>query len=719
MKGMPGPSIIISATFTADAVEPTLAFWMRELFFDYRIQIAPYNQVFQLLLDPGGALATNYGGINVLLVRFEDWARVEEGMAPDLARLEEDARHFITSLQSAAKSFPAPFLVCICPASPAFEAEPAATEFQNRMEAFLAASVEDLNSVYVVQPREVDEWYPVAQRYDPLGDKLGHIPYTPAYFAALGTALARKIHALRTPPYKAVALDCDDTLWRGICGEDGPQGVILDPPRRALQQFMLAQYGAGMLLCLCSKNNVEDVLDTFRLHREMPLRLDHFVSWRINWSPKPVSLAALAEELELGLDSFIFVDDNAKECREVEASCAEVLCLTLPAREEEIPDFLRHVWAFDRLRVTEEDRTRSEMYAQELERHRAEKQASSLETFLNSLQLEVRIASMSPKDLARVAQLTQRTNQMNFTTVRRSESDIQALLQSGKAECLTVHVSDRFGSYGLAGAIVFRTTSDAILIDTFLLSCRALGRGVEHRMMAALGDIARQRGLRSVEARFVRSQRNRPALLFLESVGLPFQSVRGDALVFRFPADFAAKIKYEPGHGAGAAPRQPTASEPAAPKPHRNGIRYARIASELRDPEKILARVRAENGTPASAGARTAPPRTDLERRLCAIWSEMLGVPPIGIHDNFFDLGGHSLLAVQLLSRLKGELGIELSLEVVYGADFTVAELVKAIELRELEMAGADQYAALLAEVESLSDEEVRELLAKESGETA
>jgi FkbH-like protein len=457
---------------------------------------------------------------------------------------------------------------------------------------------------------------------------------------------------------------------------------------------------------------VEDVLDTFRLHPEMVLRMDHFAAWRINWSPKAANLAALAEELELGLDSFILVDDNPRECREVEASYPQVLTLALPPRDEEIPEFLRHVWAFDRLRVTEEDRTRPAMYAQSLERQRAERQAASLDDFLRNLQLEVRIGPMSPKDLARVAQLTERTNQMNFTTVRRSESDIQALLESGKAECLSVHVSDRFGSYGLAGAMLFRGGVDAMAIDTFLLSCRALGRGVEHRMLAALGGIAQQRGLAAVEARFVRSQRNRPALLFLESVGLAFQSVRGEALLFRFPAEFAARIEYEPSTtlrpAAGAAP-QPSAVS-------RDGIPYARIASELRNVEQILA----ESATEVTGRQTTAPPdppRSDLERQLCRIWSGMLNVEPVGIYDNFFDLGGHSLLAVQLLSRLKEELGIELSLDVVYGADFTVAELAKAIELREIEMAGAERYAALLAEVESLTDEEVRELLAKESGE--
>ncbi|HTQ58216.1 MAG TPA: HAD-IIIC family phosphatase [Bryobacteraceae bacterium] len=696
---MSGPSIFVSATFTADAIEPILAFWMRQLGLDYGVRIGPYHQVFQMLLDPGGDLAANHGGVNVVLVRFEDWAP---------ASLEADVARFADGLRQAAPAGSAPMVVCICPPSPGFDAAR-----HGRLEAQLADQVRGAGGVHLVRPHEIDELYPVAQIHDTTSDKLGHIPYTAAYFTALGTMVARKIHALRTPPFKAIALDCDDTLWRGICGEDGPQGVVVDPPRRALQEFMLAQQAAGMLLCLCSKNNAPDVFDTFRLHPEMLLRLEHFTAWRINWQSKPVNLAALAEELDLGLDSFILVDDNPRECREVEASCPQVLSLALPG-DEDIPAFLRHVWAFDRLRVTEEDRARPALYAQERERHHAEKQAASLEDFLRTLQLEVRIASMSPKDLARVAQLTQRTNQMNFTTVRRSETDIQALLGSGKAECLAVHVSDRFGSYGLVGVMIFRTGADTVALDTFLLSCRALGRGVEHRMLAELGRIARERGLGAVEARFVRSQRNQPALLFLESVGLPYQTVRGDALVFRFPAEAAAGLRYEPSATARAA--APDAAK--VPAMRRDGIPYARIATELRTVEQMAAAC----GTEVQRGAQAAPvvePRSDLERQLCRIWSDMLGVRPIGIHDNFFDLGGHSLLAVQLLSRLKEQLGIELSLEVVYGADFTVAELAKAIELREIEMAGADRYAELLAEVESLSDEEVRELLARESGEAA
>ena len=214
----------------------------------------------------------------------------------------------------------------------------------------------------------------------------------------------------------------------------------------------------------------------------------------------------------------------------------------------------------------------------------------------------------------------------------------------------------------------------------------------------------------------MRSQRNRPALLFLESVGLQFQSVRGEALLFRFPAEFAAGIRYRAvEHAAAAAPA------PRRNKPLPAAMEFLTCGSPTNCATSnrfwsVVGRtsVRADF-SPAILAAD--PPRSDLERQLCRIWSGMLGVEPVGIYDNFFDLGGHSLLAVQLLSRLKEELAIELSLDVVYGADFTVAELAKAIELREIEMAGADRYAALLAEVESLTDEEVRELLAAESGE--
>ncbi|MEN6537056.1 MAG: HAD-IIIC family phosphatase [Bryobacteraceae bacterium] len=702
--------IAIAATFTAETLQDTLEFWTRELKLDLKVRFAPYNQVFQQLLDPTGVFACNRNGVNVVLFRFEDWIRFQEGTPGVAGAIEENLNHLISLVRTAAASFSAPFVVCLCPPSPAFALAAGRAELIANLEKTFISSLRGLGAVHIVTPVELDDLYPVPNYYDPHGDELGHIPYTALFFTALGTMIARRIQAIRRTPHKVVALDCDDTLWNGICGEDGPESVVIDPPRRALQDFMLAQREAGMLLCLCSKNNEEDVAETFRVHPEMPLRLDHFSARRVNWEAKSVNLAALAAELDLGLDSFIFVDDNPQERAEVMADRPEVLTLPLPGEPADIPRFLKHVWAFDHLRITEEDRRRSALYAQRAERALLARQASTLEEFIASLQLEIRIAPMAPAQVPRVSQLTQRTNQMNLTGIRRSESEIRALVESGKAECLTVDVSDRFGGYGLTGVVIFTAGPGALAVDTFLLSCRVLGRGIEHRILSRLGEIASERGLGEVTFPYVATQRNCPALRFIESVDGKFKETSNGQVVFRFPAKYAKDVVYKPA-GPPLATPVPAAAVPVPQAAEQ--VDYGKIALELWDPARIMERIAAEK--PMGGMSVTAEaPRSDLERRLAELWASLLRVPSVGIHDNFFDLGGHSLLVVQLLSRLREEFQVDLSLEIVYGTAFTVAELAKAVELAQIEQAGADQYASILAELEGLSDNEVRALLDKE-----
>ncbi len=675
--------IAISATFTAEAIQPGLAFWAGELGLDYEIRFAGYNQLFQELLDPAGLFGRNHGGFNVALVRLQDWAE---------AGVEEPVRRLLDAVHAAAGAFSAPLILAICPSAPLYD----------QVAAALHAGLADLVTVHVLLPGEILALYPVPEVFDPHADQLGHLPYTPLFFAALATAIARRIHAIARPPYKAIALDCDETLWAGICGEDGPHGVVLDAPRRALQEFMAERRREGMLLALCSKNNEEDVLEVFRAHPEMPLAIDSFAALRINWESKGVNLAALAGELGIGLDTFILVDDNPKECTEAQASVPEVLALALPAEPAEIPAFLRHVWAFDRARVTAEDARRAQMYAQRAERARAERLAPSLQEFLESLRLEIAIAPMELAQLPRVAQLTQRTNQMNVSGIRRTEAELHGL------DCWTVSVQDRFGDYGLTGVMIVRENRDELVADTFLLSCRALGRGVEHRMVAKLGEIARERGLARVEIPFVEARRNRPARLFLESIA------HREGAAFRLTAAAAAAVRYRV-NGAGKMAASAVESEdvPASRQQALTRIDYARIATELRDPARVLEQIRASARPAARVRPITSPPRTPLESELAELWAGLLNLPAVGVDENFFELGGHSLLAVQLLSRVRQIHGVELSLEVVYSGEFTVAELAKAVELKEIEQAGGD-YQELLRELEGLSDEEVKSLLAEE-----
>jgi FkbH-like protein len=497
------------------------------------------------------------------------------------------------------------------------------------------------------------------------------------------------------PPYKAVVLDCDNTLWRGICGEDGPTGVVLDPARRAMHEFLLEQREAGMLLTMASKNNESDVLETFASNPDFPLQLRHFTSWRLNWESKADNLVALSNELGLGLDSFVFIDDNPKECAEVEDGLPDVLTLALPEPIQETPAMLRHVWAFDHPVITEEDRNRNAYYERQGQFGREARRAASLEHFLAGLNLQVRIMPLAADKVARAAQLTQRTNQFNTTSIRRTEADFLTLAD----HTLTVEVSDRFGDYGLTGLVISRPVAGGLEIDSLMLSCRVLGRGVEHRVLSHLGkltdgDLFIPLGITS---------RNQPARQFLESVAPPVSRTEM-GMLFRLPAPSVRELEWKP---SGTAPPA-TRPQPSPTAARRHFMGYARIARSLSSVDQIRAVMRA------------AQPRTDrqyasdTERRLAAIWSELLQKPSIAPQDNFFDLGGHSLVAVLLIMRVREVFGVELPIDDVYSGDLTIARLAARIDVHRLSRADPGDYAALVAEIESLTDEEVRELLEKE-----
>ncbi|HEY1270473.1 MAG TPA: HAD-IIIC family phosphatase [Terriglobales bacterium] len=528
-------TIAIAATFTADPLADSLTFWMRELGVPSRIEFAPYNQVFQELLSPSSVLANNSYGLNVILLRLEDW--LKSAGQDSQANLERTLEDFVTGLSIAASRSAAPYLVCLCPSSKAVLKDEA-SKFA-RLEETLQERVAKHHGIYVVSSSELMTLYPVAEYDDAYASQLGHVPYTTEFFNGLGTMIARRLYRIQNPPHKVIALDCDQTLWNGICGEDGPAGVTIDGPRKALQEFIIRQHHEGMLICLCSKNNEEDVMNVLEQNPGMMLRREHIVASRINWASKSENLASLARELNVGLETLIFIDDSALECAEVEARCPEVLTLQLPEDLAELPHFLSHVWAFDRLKVTNEDARRSTLYRENMQRERLRTESLSLENFLAGLNLDVRISSMQGQDLARVSQLTQRTNQFNCTTIRRTEGELERVLQPGKMECLVVRLADRFGDYGLVGAIIFWVHADTLSVDTMLLSCRALGRRVEHHMLARLGEIAEERGVAVIDVPFHPTPKNKPALDFLESLGHSFKQGTNGGYVYRFPVTHA------------------------------------------------------------------------------------------------------------------------------------------------------------------------------------
>ncbi len=712
-------TIAVAATFVPDLVKPSLDFWMKELRIPSRVEFAPYNQVFQQLLDPASLLCTNRNGINVILIRFADLYRNSQKDADAsslLALAESRIDELAAALKSAAAKSSVPYLLYTCPEEPHGSAlcNGAAEKLQLR----LRAAANNLPNLYFVEAAEILALYPVPVLYDPCTDALGHIPYSPAFFTALGTMIARKLRALRDGPCKVIALDCDQTLWRGICGEDGVEGVEIDPARQALQEFLIAQRDQGTILCLVSKNEEQDVLEVFQRHPGMRLKLDHITARQINWNPKSENLKSLSQQLGLGLDSFAFIDDNPVECAEVEAACPGVLTLQLPDNSEDILKLAKHLWAFDKLRVTEEDKRRSELYQQGLQREKLRSEAVTLSDFISSLELECLIGEMKSEQIGRVAQLTQRTNQFNTTTLRRSESDILRFCEEANRACFVVEARDRFGDYGLVGAMFAEEERGLLRVDSFLLSCRSLGRGIEHQMLLYLGKRGLDRGLENIQISILPTPKNKPALAFLQDVAGTIVEESQGRLSFRIAASGACACKYSPSRTSLASvpavvPGQATPTFRCLDS--KTGMR---IAIQLCTVEQIDRAIDRQQLQPVSEQKLYAGPSSPIEETLVEIWSEILRLDRVGIHDNFIELGGHSLLGTVLVSRIKAALGLELPLNVIFEKP-TIAQMAAAIEQEAISRMDAQDMDAAMRELEAMSDEEASLLLRREDGLTA
>jgi FkbH-like protein len=703
-------SIHVAATFTADALEVPLRFWMEELRLPARIEFTPYGQLFPQLLTFDGTATQSGNEIVIFLLRLEDWGGASpsgSGSSFEL-EIERNVSDFLHYLRAASDRTPGSFIVFLCPPSRHASADSQTNAYIARMEAFLAAETSKIVAVHVLRHDDMAKLYPVAGGHDEYTDKLAHVPYTPVFFTALGTLIARKLHALKKVPYKVIAIDCDNTLWNGTCGEDGPLGVQIDSARRALQEFMRKQQDAGMILCLCSKNNEEDVQAVFDSHPEMLLRRDQFLVARINWRPKSENLKSVAQELSLGLDSFILLDDDPVECGEVRANCPEVLTIQLPSDTDAIPQFLDHLWAFDHGKVTAEDKQRTELYRESFRRDSVRKQTPSFAQFLADLQLTIEIAPLAPEFLERAADLTHRTNQLNLSTIRRSEGELRQAQHDGK-EVLVVHVRDRFGDYGLVGVILFQGLSRVIVVDTFLLSCRAMSRGVEQRMLAHLGSIALERNADHVDLPFQPTARNKPAADFLDSLVGAIKEACDGGWRYRVAAAAAANCRLDPNEVRFAAEETPApVAARASIQPRNENDLLLHIATELNDANAIHAVISSYGGGRPDLAEAFVAPGTEMEKQIAGFWTDLLGFEQIGINDDFFDLGGHSLLAMQVLSRIRASFNVELSPRLLVTEKFTVAALSKAILMEQIRGADMSAVEDILEKLDALSVDEFR-----------
>ena len=337
--------------------------------------------------------------------------------------------------------------------------------------------------------------------YDQRYWHLGKAPYSLFAVEQIAAENFKLIRAQRGKNRKCIVLDCDNTLWGGVIGEDGLNGIKLgnEFPGSAFKELqceIVTLYHRGIVLALCSKNNEADVWDVFENHPGMVLKKEHIATSRINWCDKAQNIESIARELNIGLDSLVFVDDSEFEINLVKQILPEVEVIHLPKNKAfSYREIIASCGLFDTLSFTEEDRKRGQMYKAEAERSKLKKNSGqNISQFLQSLEMKVEINMANYDTISRVSQLTQKTNQFNLTTKRYSEAEIEKFTNSSDMSVLYVNLRDRFGDMGIIGVAIVKCFSYNCEIDTFLLSCRALGRGIDSVLLNACITLTKNKG---------------------------------------------------------------------------------------------------------------------------------------------------------------------------------------------------------------------------------
>jgi FkbH-like protein len=517
-----------------------------------RIERKAFAEVWPALLEPPGSY-----GARILVLDAESLFPCDgrPGPAQSAERFAAQAETLVQAVETAAAASSRPLIVSTLPRP----AAPSAGFLDGWHGGGLSRAVDSVNrrlldiasrygQLTLIDSDIAMAGIAPAARSDPKLWYYGRLAFAPSASRALAAAIADAWRALKQGRAKVLALDLDNTLWGGIVGEDGAGKLACGDEfpgnaYKAFQEECLRLKGQGMLLAILSKNDAQ-AIETFAQRADMPLTPDDFVARRIDWQPKPDNIRSIAAELNLGLDSFIFLDDSPHERDAMRCICPEVGVPEMPADPARRPGWLRAMRETWPLALTREDEQRSDFYAAERKSLALRAAASSFEDFLASLDQRVLVAFTDASTVARIAQMHAKTNQFNLTTRRFDEAALLAMIAAPETHAVMhAQVTDKFGDHGIVAAAALRFEADAAHIESLLMSCRVIGRRVEHAFMDEILRFARDRGAAAVHGTYLRTEKNGLVADFYGSAGFRIcaEDERGSAWVWTAPgADMAA-----------------------------------------------------------------------------------------------------------------------------------------------------------------------------------
>jgi FkbH-like protein len=524
--------IALLATFTIDGLKPYLEVEAARRGFAADVYVAPFDSIKQELLDAGRGCVGHRPDVVFIVQRLAD---VCPPLTHDFLALDETQRdghmertiaEMVASLTAFRRHSRATVVVgnfarALHPPLGLYEvaAPDSQTEVIHDLNRRLGQASRAIAGVHLLDFDKLCADVGYRNSHDDKMWLLGRAPLSAALLPVLARTQALFIQTIQGPPRKCLVLDLDDTLWGGVVGECGVAGIKLGStyPGNVYREFQLAVLELqrrGILLAITSKNNPADVDEVFDTHPDMVLRKEHFASIRVNWRDKPANLVEIARELNIGVDSLVFFDDNPVERALMRQALPEVLTLEVPADPVRYVRVLRESGAFERLSLTDEDRRRGLMYQEEAARRQLLETSTSLGEFLKSLQVRVSILPVDQFSFPRVLDLLHKTNQFTTTTRRHSSAQLTAMIEDAQCGVFSLRAGDRFGDNGIVGVAIVQAREASAYVDSFLMSCRVIGREIETALLVHLVDWARDRGLRTMEGPFIPTAKNAPAADF-------------------------------------------------------------------------------------------------------------------------------------------------------------------------------------------------------------
>ncbi|MGH8645576.1 MAG: HAD-IIIC family phosphatase [Gammaproteobacteria bacterium] len=524
--GNPRVRVALLSSFTVDSLVPYVDLEVRNLGLDPEFYVAPFNSWVQEVIADDSGLRRFSPEIAFLAVSIDDLVPELAGN-PSASLLDDKGRAAVDQMVAVSRQFAAwsDGTLIVHSLYSAYRnphgildgrVAPSRLRWLSELTARLADGLQEAPRTYLLDMNELLLHRCGGALDNPKTRYLAHMRIGDRILGEVARAYARYIAPLKGLRRKCVVVDLDNTLWGGIVGEDGPHGVKLGDTSPGLeyqdfQRYLLSLTERGFLLAINSKNNPEDALEVIRSHEGMILREETFSAIRINWRPKNENMLSIAEELNIGVDSMIFLDDNPHERELMRQILPEVLTPELPSDQSLYRQTVELLPQLQSLAVTEEDRNRVQQYRWKRLRDQVRATTQSLDEYLLALEIAVEITRVTDTTLSRAHQLFERTNQFNLTTRRYDAGQLAVFARNPGWRFYILRTRDRFGDHGLVATALVRAEADRWIVDSFLMSCRVIGYGVETALLAVVSEDAREAGATALIGEYIATKKNSPA----------------------------------------------------------------------------------------------------------------------------------------------------------------------------------------------------------------